>query len=70
MHKAQWRKDFDKAIKIQKERRRARLEKEKPVVVSGFFYIKKGKKIVVDEYRRKLPEKKPKFRKLKKMINE
>jgi len=67
MSQAQWKKDFAKAKKIQEERRRLRLEKEKPVVVSGFSYERKGKVIVVDEYRRRLPKKKPKFKKLKMM---
>lgn len=66
MSKTQWKEDFAKSSEIQEKRKRVRLEKEKPVFVRGYSYIRNRKEIIVDTYRRKKRKKKPKFKKFKK----
>lgn len=63
MSKTQWKEDFIRASKVQERRRIVRLEREKPVKVKGYSYIRNGKKITVDPYRRKKRKKKSKFKK-------
>ncbi len=63
MSKTQWKEEYFRASKIQEKKRKARLEKEKPIIVRGYSYIRNGKLIEVNNYRRKKRKKKPKFKK-------
>lgn len=62
--KEEWKEVFEKKGKQFEQMRKKRLEKEKPIIVDEYSYMRGDKKIIVPTFRRKKPERK-KFKKLR-----